>query len=122
VEDPAVTISLLRRTLKTGGALIVLVPQSRGLYGSLDRAMGHKRRFQRDEAVGLLRDAGMTVESVRGLNKISAPSWWLYSRVLRTSHISKLALKLFDKTVWIWRRIDGLLPWRGLSLILVARK
>ncbi len=122
VEDPAVTISLLRRTLKTGGALIVLVPQSRGLYGSLDRAMGHKRRFQRDEAVGLLRDAGMKVESVRGLNKISAPSWWLYSRVLRTSHISKLALKLFDKTVWIWRRIDAILPWRGLSLILVARK
>jgi glycosyltransferase involved in cell wall biosynthesis len=122
VEDPAVTIALLRRTLKTGGALIVLVPQSRGLYGSLDRAMGHKRRFQREEAVGLLRDAGMKVESVRGLNRISAPSWWLYSRVLRTSHISKLALKVFDKTVWIWRRIDGILPWRGLSLILVARK
>jgi glycosyltransferase involved in cell wall biosynthesis len=122
VEDPAVAISLLRGTLKTGGALIVLVPQSRGLYGSLDRAMGHKRRFERDEAVGLLRDAGMKVENVRGLNKISAPSWWLYSRVLRTSHINKLALKLFDKTVWIWRRIDGILPWRGLSLILVARK
>jgi len=31
-------------------------------------------------------------------------------------------LKLFDKTVWIWRRIDGLLPWRGLSLIVLATK
>jgi len=31
-------------------------------------------------------------------------------------------LKLFDKTVWIWRRIDGLLPWQGLSLIAVARR
>ena len=35
---------------RPGGALIVLVPQGRGLYGSLDRAMGHKRRFQREEA------------------------------------------------------------------------
>jgi len=122
VADPAATVMTLARTLKSGGALIVLVPQGRGLYGSLDRAMGHKRRFQRADAIRLIQDAGLQVETLRSLNKISAPSWWLYSRVLGTSHISKLALKLFDKTVWIWRRIDGLLPWRGLSLIVVARK
>ena len=122
VENPAATISILYRTLKPGGALVVLVPQGHGLSGSLDRAMGHKRRFQRDEAVRLLQDAGMKVERIRSLNKISAPSWWLYSRVLRTSHINKFALKLFDKTVWVWRRLDPVLPWRGLSLILVARK
>ena len=29
---------------------------------------------------------------------------------------------MFDKTVWIWRRIDAILPWRGLSLIVVARQ
>ncbi len=122
VSDPAATVMTLERTLKPGGVLIVLVPQGRGLYGSLDRAMGHKRRFQRDEAIRLMQEAGLKVEKLRSLNKISAPSWWLYSRVLGTSHIGKLALKLFDKTVWIWRRIDGALPWRGLSLILVARK
>jgi len=31
-------------------------------------------------------------------------------------------LKVFDKTVWLWRRIDWLLPWRGLSLVVVAKK
>ena len=122
VADPAATVLTLQRTLKPGGVLIVLVPQGRGLYGSLDRAMGHQRRFERAEAIRLLQEAGMKVEKLRSLNKISAPSWWLYSRVLGTSYISKLALKLFDKTVWIWRRIDGALPWRGLSLIVVARK
>jgi glycosyltransferase involved in cell wall biosynthesis len=121
-ENPAATISILCRVLKPGGALIVLVPQGRRLYGSLDRAMGHKRRFTRNETVRLLHDAGLKVERIRSLNRISAPPWWLYSRVLGTSHINKLALKVFDKTVWLWRRIDGLLPWPGLSLILVARK
>ena len=122
VADPAATVMTLERTLKPSGALIVLVPQGSGLFGSLDRAMGHKRRFQRAEAIRLMQEAGLKVEKLRSLNKISAPSWWLSSRVLGTSHINKVALKLFDKTVWIWRRIDGALPWRGLSLILVARK
>jgi hypothetical protein len=45
-----------------------------------------------------------------------------YSRLLGSRRISKLVLKLFDKTVWFWRRIDGLMPWPGLSLILAARK
>jgi hypothetical protein len=30
-------------------------------------------------------------------------------------------LKIFDKTVWIWKRLEWLLPWPGLSLIVVAR-
>jgi glycosyltransferase involved in cell wall biosynthesis len=122
VEDPAQTLAILQKALKPGGVLIVLVPQGLGLYGSLDRAMGHKRRFERNHVMALLQGAGLKVERIRSLNKISAPSWWLYSRVLRRSYINKVALKIFDKTVWLWRRIDGVLPWRGLSLILVSRK
>jgi hypothetical protein len=33
-----------------------------------------------------------------------------------------VTLKLFDKSVWFWRRIDFLLPWRGLSLVAVAER
>ncbi len=42
--------------------------------------------------------------------------------VLRRKSINKVTLKLFDKTVWFWRRVDALLPWKGLSVIVVARK
>ncbi len=122
VADPALTISILSSTLRPAGVLIVLVPQGQNLYGSMDRAMGHKQRFQRQEMICLLQEAGMNVESIRSFNKISAPSWWLYSCVLHAGHINKVALKVFDKTVWLWRHIDPALPWRGLSLILVARK
>ena len=45
----------------------------------------------------------------------------MYSRVFGSSRIDKPVLKIFDKTVWLWRRADALLPWPGLSLILVAR-
>jgi hypothetical protein len=62
------------------------------------------------------------VTRVHQLNKIGAPAWWFSGKVLGRQRISKLTLKLFDKTVWLWRRVDGLLPWRGLSLVVVARK
>jgi hypothetical protein len=70
----------------------------------------------------LLRSAGLHVERLHQLNKIGAPAWWIYGKLLRRKHISKVTLKLFDKSVWFWQRVDFLLPWPGLSLIAVARK
>jgi hypothetical protein len=58
---------------------------------------------------------------VHQLNKIATPVWLLSSRLLGTRQLSKLTLKLFDKSVWLWRRFDWLLPWRGLSAVVVAR-
>jgi hypothetical protein len=70
----------------------------------------------------MLEKSGFQVEREHQLNKIGAVSWWVSGKLLRRSHISRPVLKLWDKTVWFWRRVDGLLPWRGLSLILVARR
>jgi hypothetical protein len=56
------------------------------------------------------------------MNKVGALAWLLYGGLLRSTAINKPTLKIFDKTVWLWRRVDRLLPWRGLSLIAVARK
>jgi len=69
----------------------------------------------------MLEGQGFTVEKVYQFNKAGTAPWWFYSRILGSGRISKAVLKLFDKTVWMWRHVDGLLPWPGLSVILVAR-
>lgn len=122
VKDPAAVLESLGRCLKPGGRVIVLVPQGPRLYGSLDLAMGHKRRFSAQEIRELLEHTGFRVEQLHQLNKIGAVSWWIYGRLLGRKRIAKAALKLFDKTVWFWRRIEALLPWRGLSLVAVAQR
>jgi glycosyltransferase involved in cell wall biosynthesis len=122
VENPEVVIQSLAACLKPGGALVVLVQEGKSLYGSLDRGLGHKRRFSSEEVRRLLESVDCKVERLHQLNKIGALSWLLYGKLLGRTRIHKPALKLFDKTVWIWRRIDGLLPWRGLSLVAVARR
>jgi glycosyltransferase involved in cell wall biosynthesis len=122
VDNPSAVLSSIEATLKPGGTVVVLVPNGPGLYGSLDRSLGHKRRFDSMEARKLLESRGLAVEKVYQFNRAGAPPWWAYSRIFGSHNINKPVLKLFDKTVWIWRRLDGLIPWSGLSLILVARK
>jgi glycosyltransferase involved in cell wall biosynthesis len=119
---PPELLAALHAALLPGGRLLVLVPQGPALYAAIDRTLGHKRRFTEAGLRELVHGAGFAVRRVHQLNKIGAPAWWLSGRVFRRRHISKVTLKLFDKTVWFWRRIDGLLPWRGLSLVAVAVK
>jgi len=122
LDHPEKAISSLHGALKPGGALLALVPQGPRLFTSVDRALGQKRRFRESELRALLESSGFRVEGIHQLNKIGTPAWWLYGMVVGRRHISKWTLKLFDKTVWFWRRVDVLLPWHGLTLIAVARR
>jgi glycosyltransferase involved in cell wall biosynthesis len=121
-QDPALVLNAIRPALKPQGRLVALVPQCPALFGALDRAMGHRRRFTAESARRLFESCGFTVERSLGFNRAGSPPWWFYGRVLGAKTMSKPLLKIFDKTVWIWRRLDRALPWRGLSLIVVARK
>ena len=106
--------------LKPGGSIIILAPQNPALFSSLDTALGHLRRFSKRDLQTLLEQHGFTVKSMFQLNKIGTPGWWFNGKILRRRHIGKVTLKLFDKTVWFWRHMDGLMPWKGLSLVVVA--
>jgi 2-polyprenyl-3-methyl-5-hydroxy-6-metoxy-1,4-benzoquinol methylase len=122
LEDPGAVLERLAGTLKPGGALVMLVPNVTGLFGTLDRSLGHKRRYSPAAARQLLEANGFQVSQAESFNKVALLPWWAYSRMLHTRNISKLVLKIFDKSVWFWRRLDVLMPWPGLSLLVVARK
>lgn len=122
VDNPKAVVESLASCLKPGGAMVVLVPEGKALFGSLDRGMGTKRRFSAAEMREIFGALGMKVEREQQINKLGALGWWFSSRALRRDHISRPALKLWDKSVWLLRWIDALLPWRGLSLAMVARR
>lgn len=122
LDDPGRVLDSLRATLKPNGVLVALVPNVARLYGTLDRSLGHKRRYSAADMRQLLESHGFAVETVDSFNKAASLPWWAYSRFFSSRNISKLVLKIFDKSVWLWRRVDVLMPWPGLSLIVVARK
>ncbi len=68
---------------------------------------------------------GKTVFSSK--NFIRSTEWELRSGISPAglsgpNAFSKLFLKLFDKTIWLWRLLDHLIPWQGVSMIAVSTR
>lgn len=118
---PEESLRQMHGCLVQNGRLIVSVPQGGGL-NSLDRGMGYVNRFTKAEIVGLIERHGFAVERSMELNKSGRLAWALFGGVLGNDKINKFSLKLFDKTVWLIKMLDPILPWQGLNLILIARK
>ena len=122
VADPAAVLASIRECLAPGGILLVLAPQGPNLFNSLDEALCHRRRYSPAGLAGVLSAAGFHVENTFQFNKIGAAAWWISGKLLRQKRIGKPGLKLFDKTVWLWRRIDRWLPGPGLSVVGIAKR
>lgn len=122
LDDDLRCLRNIHNTLKEGGRLCLLVPRGPAMRCPLDDAAGHRRRYRKSELVEKLNSSGFELEFCRTFNRASFPSWVLTGKILRRKRVGKLQLKLFDSTIFLWRRVDRLLPWPGLSLLAVGRK
>lgn len=122
VNDDMQGLRNMYESLKPGGRALILVPEGPNLYGKLDEVLGHYRRYSREELQAKLQQAGFRVENIVNFNRVSRPGWYVTGKVLKRDIISPLQLKMFDRLVWLWRRVDGILPWSSTSIIGVAVK
>jgi hypothetical protein len=112
----------MHAVLKKGGRAIVLVPEGPGIYGSLDKVLGHYRRYSMEELRQKMQEIGFRVERVIPFNRISRPGWYMNAKLLQKEEISPFQLRMFDRMVWLWRRIDGMIPWNPTSIIGIGVK
>lgn len=122
LEDDLACLRNIHSALVPGGRAIVLVPEGQNLFGQVDVVLGHRRRYSLEQLRDRMTEAGFSLERILDFNRISRPAWFLNSRVLRRSSLGRIQLKLFDKTVWLWRGIDRFIPWGPTSLIAIAKK
>ncbi|MCC6389507.1 MAG: class I SAM-dependent methyltransferase, partial [Bryobacterales bacterium] len=122
VADDRAGLRNIHRALRPGGRAIVLVPQGQWAYGKMDEALGHHRRYSITQLRERMEEAGFEVERILEFNRVSLPGWYLNGKLLGRNTVSAAQLKVFDKMVWLWRRVDRFLPWAPTSLIAVARK
>jgi glycosyltransferase involved in cell wall biosynthesis len=121
VEDDRGALRAMRGLLAPGGRVVLVVPSIKALYGAIDRAIHHYRRYSRDEIDEKLREAGLEVEHLSHFNMLGVPGWWLNARVLGRTTVPGIQARIND---WLvpWLRLERRFgPPLGISLIAVGR-
>lgn len=122
IEDDRATLQTFRDILPAGGHLVLLVPALPALYGTLDVHLHHFRRYERDALRQLLSDTGFEPETLRYVNRLAVPGWWLNSRVLRRKVLPRGQLGIFRLMMPLLKYEETRPPSFGLSLLALARR
>jgi len=124
IEDDAGALRAIHALLKPGGALLLFVPALPALYGSMDRAFGHMRRYTKSVLATRLTGAGYDVAMLRNFNLLGIVPWLVTGRLLKRKTLRVQEVGWYDRWVlpallraeWVCE------PPFGLSLIAVAKK
>jgi SAM-dependent methyltransferase len=122
VRDDMLSLNTMFRLLEPGGRLVLLVPALPAIYGTLDDALGHFRRYTPTELRRKYAAAGFRMEHLEYFNLAGVPGWWLTGRVLKRELIPTGSLRWYDALVPLFR-LERWLPWRiGQSLIAIGER
>ncbi|HVR39748.1 MAG TPA: glycosyltransferase [Thermoanaerobaculia bacterium] len=122
IDDDVAVLRRAHQLLVAGGRVVIYAPAGHSLFGAMDRAVGHKRRYEKTELIDKLRAAGFEIEYVGFQNRISRLAWWINSKVLRRGGLPSAQSRVFDFFVPMFRALEGEAPSSGLSVIAVGRK
>jgi glycosyltransferase involved in cell wall biosynthesis len=122
VPDDAAGLRNMYAALEPGGRAVVVVPQGERLVGEMDAALGRIRRYTRAELVEKAKTAGFQIEQLSDFNRSAAPAAYTNAVLLKRRRWGRWQLGMFDRLVGLFRRVDGLLPWQGTSLIAILRR
>jgi len=124
IDRDADFLRAAHEALVGAGYLLLLVPALPAIFGSLDRAFDHFRRYTRSGLRKQLLDAGFEIETLRYLNTLGVAAWFVSGRVFRRSTLARAQVRFYDRRVIPWlRAIEGRFePPIGQSLLAIARK
>ena len=124
IEDDRGCLREMHEALVPGGRLGLYLPARQELYGSLDDAVGHYRRYGRSELATKVREAGFRLGICQYRNVAGILPWLWTGRVAKRASIGGGSVKLYDDLIFpVSRWIEDRVPFPyGLNLLLIATK
>jgi SAM-dependent methyltransferase len=121
IEDDALAVRQFRSVLRPGGRLVTLVPALPVLYGTIDQAIGHFRRYTPDTLRKVIQAGGFRIDRLEWMNVLGIPGWFLNNRILKRRSVPPLQLRVYDRIAPLLARAESAfrLP-IGMSLLAVA--
>lgn len=125
IRDDAAVIAIWHRKLRPGGRLLVYVPAFRVLFSSMDRKVGHYRRYRLPELRTKLRAAGFDIHEGRYVDSLGFLATLLFKLIDSGSgEININTLKLYDRFLFPLSRLIDTVATKlaGKNLYLFAVK
>jgi SAM-dependent methyltransferase len=132
-RDDLAFLKQSHRLLKNGGRLFLTVPASQSLWNEIDDLSGHQRRYEKDELIQVIKNAGFEVEFVNYWQFVTLPFYMLWRLKWRPGKVGNIDNYLkspwepLNRLLLILLSFEQLFTFKfpfpqGASLILVARK
>lgn len=99
IHDHRKALRNMASILIPGGVIVLLVPAFAGLYGPIDKNLGHYRRYSRRSLRELGAATGLSVKASYYLNSVGFFGWWANARIFRREAQSEAQIRFFDNLV-----------------------
>jgi 2-polyprenyl-3-methyl-5-hydroxy-6-metoxy-1,4-benzoquinol methylase len=119
-----VVLANMHRVIGRSGRVALLVPAYQSLYGSMDKVLGHCRRYTKEDLDVKLKAAGFAIKDLFYMNTVGVAGWFFNNRILKITEEPRNQFAFFDRFVvpWLWKVETYARPPFGLSLIAIAEK
>ena len=124
IEDDEAELKTIFNALAPGGRILIFVPALPFLMSSMDRELGHFRRYTLPELVARCSSAGFIIKTAKYFDLLGVAPWWIKYRLLQSNTMEAGAVRAHDRwVVPVSRKLESLIkvPF-GKNIILVGEK
>jgi hypothetical protein len=122
IENDSLALDRMKSLLADHGVLVLLVPAFDCLFNTLDKALGHKRRYTKAALVAKLKGSGLSISRLFYFDPFGIPGWYLFGNVLKRQDApsTSSAFNYFDRLVPLFAAISSHFPIWPLGISLIA--
>ena len=127
VERDGLALKNLHMMLNEDGNLVLILPNYKWLFNSLDKAVNHFRRYNKRDISEKIQNTDFEIVELKYFNSVGVMGWFLNGNILKKDVIDEqagISLILYDKIIPIWKYFEELIFSKilGLSLLVVLKK
>lgn len=123
ITDDDKALKNVYEILQPKGKLILQVPAFKWLYGTLDEADLHFRRYNKEEIIKKISLTGFLVHKVFYFNMMGIFPWYFSGKIMKENIFSSKKGKLYNIVIPFLKIIESIIkPPFGLSIFVIAQK